>query len=125
MLIIFNLYDISLGRYQGNLIPFLIVLVRGVIAAPIAEEIIFRGIFFGWFLTKSEEWHSNARYLIIVIGLLVQAAVFMLGHFEIFNPKRLINGFIFGLLFLVFKRNLLPSLVAHGAFNLYVIMLTL
>lgn len=96
--------------------------------APISEEFIFRGFFisFAIFLgmrmikpyTKKDEFIVNNAALFVI------AFFFALGHpnSSIFDfAARFMLGLFCGVLYLLSERNLLPPIVAHAAWNWYLI----
>lgn len=75
--------------------------------APVIEEIVFRGLIYGWL---------RARFGLIV-GLFVSALAFALAHgVPILIPALAVNGII---LALAFERSgsLWPPIIIHGLFN--------
>jgi membrane protease YdiL (CAAX protease family) len=78
-----------------------------VLIAPLAEEIVFRGV-----LVPALSWHRNAWFGIVVSGALF-SAVHLNGYS--FLPLMLV-GVTLGWLF-VQSRSLWTAVVAHGAFN--------
>ena len=83
--------------------------------AAFGEEFVYRGYFMNRLALlaggKSAAW---------VLALLVTSAVFGLGHLYQGTAGVItvgLNGFVFGVLYLVSRRNLWIPIVAHGAMN--------
>lgn len=103
---------------------------------PISEEVTIRGFILGCFTTlftlvemllkKKKLIRSFPTYshkIWVVLMLIFQAFLFVISHENptLFNwIVRLSSGFLYGLLYLAFKRNLLPPTIAHIAHNLIV-----
>lgn len=92
---------------------------------PISEEFIMRGIFLGAFAYVAFRLpkYKNIAY---GLGLLITSVVFLSGHN---NPTvyqivvRFSMSILFGLLYLINDRNLLPPIMAHAASNTFLILL--
>ena len=102
--------------------------IHGLILSPIWEEIVFRGLLLGAPLvvllkinSKIRETSLSFNFLALFL-LLFQAAVFFLAH-PSGSAIVLVNGLLFGLIYLLFKKNLLSSMVAHSTANLLVIII--
>lgn len=83
------------------------LIVYGLIAIPLFEEMIFRGIILNGFLK-----HYTPTKAIIYGSI-----IFTVIHI---NPAQMISAFIFGLLagWLYYKtKNILPCMMAHSVFN--------
>jgi membrane protease YdiL (CAAX protease family) len=83
------------------------LLVMAGIVAPIVEELVFRGLFFGWLRAR----------LGVAAGVVLSAAGFALAHgIPILMPALFVHGMI---LALVYQRSgsLWPPIVMHGLFN--------
>jgi membrane protease YdiL (CAAX protease family) len=77
------------------------------VLAPLVEELVFRGLLYGWLTGR---WGKN-------VGWIVSSIAFALAHTE---PAHIILVFPLGLLFGWLRKrtdSLLPSLVAHIANN--------
>jgi hypothetical protein len=86
---------------------FLGTLVVAGIVAPIAEEIVFRGLLYGWL----------RRYLSATIAVVASAIVFGLAHgIFVLAPALAVQGAI---LAVVYERSnsLWPPIILHGTFN--------
>ena len=103
--------------------------IKSIFITPIVEEIVFRGVFLGVFFVSVPrimsnlfdiKMKSNAYYFFIFSGLFIQAVWFTFQHY---NPNassfyiRLFDGLIYGLLYILFRRNLLPAIMAHMTNN--------
>jgi membrane protease YdiL (CAAX protease family) len=98
---------------EGNLTMFLKWVIIGWVVGGIAEEVIFRGFLFNRF----ESLAGAVKYS-PVLALIFQASLFGLIHFynrgalgavTIFMVAMAMGGF-----YLLFKRNLIPLIFAHG-----------
>jgi len=103
--------------------PFL-ALLTNVLVQPFFEEYIWRGLVFGFFITLSAGHAKVGKSVIILAGLIIQTVSFMYWHGHGFHLPLLVDGFIFGLLFIASKRNLVPCTVAHMTNNFLVFILT-
>jgi len=89
---------------------------------PIAEEFLVRGVLLGLFvfLGWKLKFDGNKKHGLYLIGLLFTSYVFTISHINITLYQftiRFAVSMLFGLLYLVNNRNLLPSIMAHGASN--------
>ncbi|MBI2653497.1 CPBP family intramembrane metalloprotease [Candidatus Woesearchaeota archaeon] len=103
---------------------FWIIFLGGFIQ-PIFEEIVYRSIIFGFFLTLVDIKFKKSKFYWtgIIILFFIQAYTFMYLHdYKLFDFPRLLGGLYFGLLYLVNKRNIFPSIIAHISGNLTVIL---
>ncbi len=75
--------------------------------APISEEILFRGLLFGWMRDR----------LGIGPGVVLSALAFYLAHFWSLQPLHLVLGVVLALLY-ERSGSLWPAIVLHGTFNL-------
>ena len=93
-------------------VPLLLAILIAVVAAPITEEVLFRGVLFRALADKLGLW----------VGAILSSAVFALIHFEIVfsQPIALAGLFTVGLL-LAFAYHvtgsLLVPIVGHAVFN--------
>lgn len=81
----------------------LYVLIFSFTVTPIAEEIFFRG------------------FLLPRIGILLSTLLFALAHFSYGSIAEFVGAFTAGLVFALMRRrskSVIPSIVAHAAFNL-------
>ncbi len=79
-----------------------------VIAAPIAEETMYRGLVYG----------VLRRWMPAFLAMLIQAVAFGLGH--AFGPAGMVVAMVAGLIlgaFCVWRRSLLASILLHAAVN--------
>lgn len=90
------------GGYVGVAIPLVCLI------APIAEETIFRGFFYGWL----------RRHLPVAPAVLLSAAVFAVSHAVLVLTLPLFGvGVILALLY-EYSESLVPGAMVHGLFNL-------
>ena len=81
------------------------------VIAPLVEEIVFRGMIFGWLRGRVP----------IVWAVLISAALFSLAHIGFLQLTLFLPVFSAGLLLAVLynhARSLWPNVIVHGAFNL-------
>lgn len=75
--------------------------------APIAEEVVFRGLLYSWL----------RQYLGVAASLALNAAIFAFAHgIAVLVPALLVNGAILAFIY-ERSRSLWPSIIAHGMFN--------
>jgi uncharacterized protein len=103
----------ALGDLRGNLPLYLVTLIAdGWAAAAFGEELIFRGFIFRR-LTDAFGGTSPG----VIGALVIQAALFALGHHYL-GPRGVLNagfvGLISGAAYLANGRDLWPLIVAHG-----------
>lgn len=79
--------------------------------APISEEILFRGLLFGWLRDRQG----------IGLGVVLSALAFYLAHFWSLQPLHLALGAVLALLYQR-SGSLWPPIVLHGTFNLAAIV---
>jgi membrane protease YdiL (CAAX protease family) len=94
----------NIGREPAQFLAALLVMAG---LAPLVEELVFRGLFYGWL-----EGRWNARVAFIVSSLAFAAAHYELAHIVLVLPLGLLFGYL--------RRrtdSLLPSLAAHMANN--------
>ncbi len=126
-LVIFLLNGIYpfLGESQIDLTTAIIIFPLMVVIQPLMEEMIFRGMFFGSFMTFAKnKKRSHPTYISILLsGLLIQSVLFMLFHMRI-NIPNFINGSSYALFFYTSnkrnQKNLLPAWIAHSTNNLII-----
>lgn len=96
------------------------LVLSGLIAAPLVEEMFFRGVVFTWWREKTN----------LVVAVIVSAAAFTLIHFYFLIIPGVAGWiasgqvFLFGVLaalLVIWTRSLWPSIVAHSTFNLIAI----
>jgi len=102
--------------------------INSIIVAPIVEEVLFRGILFAIIILciysiffKKLNWRIG-YFSRAAIGLLVTSLAFSFAHGTL--DARFISGLIFGFVYLLDKRNLLPAVIAHAVDNIFMIYLT-
>jgi membrane protease YdiL (CAAX protease family) len=91
----------SQGSWGGLLLGFVVI----VLAAPVVEELVFRGF-------MAESYRPQGSRLAIILS----AAAFSLAHMSIAQLKYyLVMGVVLG--FVYWRRGLVGSIAAHAAFN--------
>ena len=111
-------------------LPLWYLLVQSVIVGPIFEEFAFRGAFFGSSLAVIARKAPKSKYFWCGLLLVAQAWLFMIWHnfgtpmMFYFNIFRFAGGFLYGLLYIAYGRNLVPCIVAHSTSNLLVLIAT-
>ena len=109
-------------------LPLWYLLVQSVIVGPIFEEFAFRGAFFGSSLAVIAKKAPKSKYFWYGLLLVAQAWLFMIWHnfgtpmMFYFNIFRFAGGFLYGLLYIAYGRNLVPCIAAHSASNLLVLL---
>lgn len=90
---------------EGSLGALLLGFVLIVLAAPVVEELVFRGF-------MAESYRPHGRRLAIVLS----AAAFSLAHLSVAQLKYyLVMGVVLGLVY--WRRGLIGSIATHAAFN--------
>ena len=83
------------------------MLVAAAIVAPVAEEVVFRGLLYSWL----------RRYLGAAASIALNAIIFAFAHgIVVLVPALLVNGAILAFMY-ERSRSLWPSIIAHGMFN--------
>ena len=117
--------------------PFWFQLTIRSFLNPISEEVLTRGFIFGCFFLTTftlieillrkgkiiSSFPSYSHKTWVVLMLLLQTYLFASWHENpaFFNwVVRLSSGFLYGLLYLAYKRNLLPPIAAHITHNLVI-----
>jgi membrane protease YdiL (CAAX protease family) len=112
----------------GYDLPFWYLLIQTVIIAPIFEEFAFRGAFLGSSLVDMTKKPPKSKYFWYGLLLVAQAWLFMIWHnfgtpmMFYFNIFRFTGGFLYGLLYIAYGRNLVPCIIAHSASNLLILL---
>ena len=108
-----------------------LMITRAVVFTPIAEEFFIRGVLLGclfiW-VPKVVRPNLDRNFFIIIalIGLILTSFLFALWHE---NPNigsfllRLTAGLVYGGLYLLNKRNLLPAMIGHSFNNLLIFII--
>lgn len=93
-------------------LPLLLVIIVAVVAAPLTEEVVFRGVLF----------RAMADRINLGVGLVVSSAIFSVIHIEVVvsQPLALIGLFAVGFLLAVayhLTGNLMVPILGHAVFN--------
>lgn len=87
--------------------PILLTLFAAGLVAPIVEEVVFRGFFYGWLRTRYGQWVSMA----------VSAGLFSMLHgIAILIPALFVVGLMLAWIYEK-SGSLWPAIVMHSAFN--------
>jgi membrane protease YdiL (CAAX protease family) len=107
--------DARWGDIQGNLPVYLLWLVLAWVSAGFGEELFFRG----YLVSRAEGVFRGLFPGAIVLVVLVPALIFGTGHAYYQGFRGLVVtgmiGLALGVLYLLYKRNLWPLIIAHGA----------
>lgn len=105
----------GLRAIQGNLVMLLVFLGLNWTLAALGEEVCFRG-----FLMKRLARVFGDNQAAWWLGLILASLLFGWGHTEQGTAgwvQESLSGFLLGVLFLAFDRNLTVPIVAHGVSN--------
>ncbi len=101
------------GDIKGNLPLFLLWLGIGWVSAAFGEEMFFRG----FIITRLESTFGGVKFA-SVIAVILAAAFFGYVHMYYQGMRGFVTtgaiGLAFGVMFLLFKRNLYPVILVHG-----------
>jgi len=101
------------GNISGNLPVYLLWLALAWVSAGFGEELFFRG-----FMVSRAERVTKGLPFALCLAVLIPAAIFGIAHFYYQGLRGLIVtgliGLSLGTLYLLYKRNLWPLIVAHG-----------
>lgn len=99
-----------------------IIFLSMVIFGPIAEEMAFRMCILGYIVKR----HIGIK---LYAGFIIQLLIFTAYHFiggsigiKEFT-YRFVGGFVYSALFVLYKRNLFPSIMAHSVWNIISLVL--
>ena len=113
----------TLVREPGVLLPS-VLLLGGL--APIAEELVFRGLVYGWieglWTWAAGRWVSLPGHWASIVAWLASSLLFAAAHYE---PAHIILVLPLGLLFGWLRwrtHSLVPSLVAHMVNNSFAVL---
>ena len=104
------------GDIAGNLRLYLLMLAISWISGGFAEEMFFRG----FLITRLQTVFDGVKF---ASGLAVLLPALLFGYVHVYYQglhgfvNAGIVGLIFGTLFLLYKRNLWPLVLAHGFIN--------
>ena len=101
--------------------------------SPIAEEFLTRAVFLGFcgsgllavLKLRGVKFNREKEYAYYFVWLLISSLVFVLAHenFTLFQfILRFSLSMLYGILYLVNRRNVLPSIVAHASANWFIIL---
>ena len=97
---------------SGSIAQFVLLLILGGLLAPLGEELLFRGILFGWL----RRWG-------FVLAAIISAAVFGTAHgFNVVFPAAIVLGLLNAY---VYEKSgsIWPSVVAHATNNVFIFVL--
>jgi len=123
-------YIFSFGARPAPPEPGIINLLNAVIITPIYEEIMFRGLILGvcfliffWLAFKVLKWKETkiSKLNINITALLIVSIIFSIAHKGVLD-FRYISGVIFGVVYLIDNKNLLPAIIGHSLNNLIVVI---
>ncbi|WP_421859017.1 CPBP family intramembrane glutamic endopeptidase [Oceanicaulis sp.] len=99
---------------DGSLPHYLLWLAISILAAGLGEELFFRG-----YMINRLRDGLGSGVVMTALTVLLPALYFGYGHFYYQGLRGLITtgliGLVLGLLFLIYKRNLWPLVIAHAA----------
>ena len=111
-----------------SVLPVLLTVSYAVVflLQPFLEEILFRGMIFGFLLKLfQKEILKKKRAMLIIFALVTQAVIFSALHFNsniLPMSLRFLAGILFSILFIHSKKNILLPTAAHLFYN-YIIYL--
>ena len=101
------------GDVAGNVPVYLMWLGIGIVSGGLAEEMFFRG----YLITRLQTAFKGLR-LAPVLAVFIPGLIFGYGHYYYQGLGGLITtgmiGIVLGVLFLLYKRNLWPLIIAHA-----------
>lgn len=101
------------GDIQGNLPVYLLWLFLAWVSAGFGEELFFRA-----YMVSRAERIVKGLPLALFMAILIPAAIFGFAHFYYQGMRGLFTtgmiGLSIGALYLLYKRNLWPLIIAHG-----------
>jgi membrane protease YdiL (CAAX protease family) len=104
------------GDISGNLEMYLLLLGLSIVSAGFAEEMFFRG----YLISRIQAIFGSSLWA-TVLSIFLPALLFGYVHIYYQGLQGFVNagviGVIFGTLFLKFKRNLWPLILAHAFIN--------
>jgi len=110
-------------REPGELTPSLLVLA---VLAPLVEELIFRGLIYGWTVSfwvwAARRWPKLPAHWATIVAWIVSSLTFAAAHYE---PAHVILVLPLGIMFGWLRRrsdSLLPSFVAHVVNNGFAVL---
>ncbi|HLD49066.1 MAG TPA: CPBP family intramembrane glutamic endopeptidase [archaeon] len=103
-------------------IPFWFLASMPGFANPVSEEFLIRGFLLGLFVFGAWKFRfkDKNKYFLYFIGLIFLSYIFTISHINMTLYQYVIrfsNSILFSILYLINKRNLLPSIIAHAAGN--------
>lgn len=97
----------AVALFPRSVHEYVLMLATGAVAVPIAEELLFRGVLYGWFRAR---WG-------IATGTLLSALVFALGHLPSGGTLQIFGvGLVLAWLY-ERSGSLWPSIMLHGCNN--------
>jgi membrane protease YdiL (CAAX protease family) len=96
------------GAYEGAL---WLAVIGIAVVAPLVEEIVFRGMVFGWLRGRAP----------LVWAVVISAALFSLEHIGFLQLTLFLPIFSFGVVLAILyhhARSIWPTVLVHGTYNL-------
>ena len=131
LVILVSIYDLYFGtnvaRSPINLFQFL----QTTITAPIWEELFYRGIilglttsFFFYIAVKKLRRKDNklTYFVTYTLGLVLISIFFSINHSGKIDI-RFLDGIIYGFVYLVDNKNILPAIIGHSLNNVVVFLM--
>ncbi len=120
-LLLFKTGILELTHWKHNLISSIIIITGIIILAPVAEELVFRGLF----LYKLTQWKINKH-----LAILIQASVFVMLHSFVYKNTLssnvgIVQVFIDAILYAYAKYNtksIYTPIAMHSTGNLIAIL---
>ena len=104
----YNLLHIFQSPVQGSALGFISLLVVGGLISPVAEEIFFRGILYGYL----RKWG-------VIFAVIGSTALFAMAHLLTLGvtPVQIIGGLVFAIAYEI-EKNLLVPIIIHVLGNM-------
>jgi membrane protease YdiL (CAAX protease family) len=129
VIVIVYAFVVCINRFPSISIGDPLIILDSAILVPVAEQIlqtllltIFTSIFLVFITVQKNKWKSG---IICFSALIVSAFIMAWVHFDtvsLFLPLKIFLFLIYGALYYLNDRNLLPSIIAHSVWNTIVII---